>query len=94
MAVGTKAVQAVNFFANNGKSLVHVKNGSAGSINVTITSVRTCNQGFNHDLVVAVGAGADKLIGPFPIDRFNDDSGNAKVVCSAVASVTMAVLTY
>lgn len=80
-------------FANNGKSVVHVKNASGGSINVTINSVRTCNYGFDHDLVVAVAAGAEKFIGPFPKDRFDNDSGQVNVICSAVTDVTMAVLT-
>lgn len=77
-------------FVNDGATFLHVKNGSAGSINVTVNSQRTCDQGFDHDEVVAVGAGAEKMIGPFRTDRFNDTTTGAVAVSySATTTVTV-----
>ena len=46
------------------------------------------------NLVVAVPAGAERMIGPFPPQAFNalDGSGLADVTWSATASVTFAPL--
>jgi len=82
-------------FANTGKEMLYVKNGSGSSINVTIDAPATCdfNVGANaaHDQVVAVAAGVEKLIGPFPVARFNA-AGLVTVICSAVTTVTVAVI--
>ncbi len=82
-------------FANNGKTFFHVKNGGAGSINVTVNSQVNCDQGFDHDQVVAVANGAEKMIGPFPTNRFNDTSSPplVQITYSAVTSVTVAAFT-
>lgn len=83
-------------FSNNGLCLLHVKNASGGSINVTIDDPNSVNPGsatsFNPDVVVAVGAGVEKLIGPFPPFRFNDANGMVQVAYSAVTSVTVSVV--
>ncbi len=79
-------------FANNGRTMVVVKNDGASSITVTITSARTCNQGFLHDLTISVPAGAERWIGPFAPWRFNDESGQVAVGYSAVTSVTVAAI--
>lgn len=78
----------------SGDVLLHVKNGGAGSITVTITSQTTCNQGSTHNLAVAVTNGSEKLIGPFDRTRFNDASGNVQVSYSGVTSVTVAALRF
>lgn len=77
-------------FDNDGKTYLHVKNGGAGSITVTINSQKQCDQGFDHDLTVNINAGAEALIGPFPPDRFNDDNGEVNVSYSGTTSVTVA----
>lgn len=77
-------------FVNDGATVLHVKNGGGGSINVTVDSQTPCSQGFDHDVVVAVPAGAERLIGPFPQARFNDANGKAQVAYSGVTSVTVA----
>ncbi len=79
-------------FANDGKTYLHVKNGGGGSINVTINSVAACDQGFDHDIVVAVANGAEKVIGPFPTGRWNDTNSNVNVTYSGVTSVTVAAV--
>jgi len=71
-----------------------VTNGGGTSINVTFTnqvatvSVPGAGNVALSDRVVAVGAGATRMIGPFP-PRFNNASGQVAVGYSAVASVTV-----
>jgi hypothetical protein len=70
---------------------LRVKNASVASIDVTINSQAPCNQGFDHDLVIAVGAGAEKVIGGLDAARFADVDGYVNVAYSAVTTVTVAV---
>ncbi|WP_298272227.1 hypothetical protein [Geobacter sp.] len=79
-------------WTNGGRSMLHVKNGSAAAVTVTIDSVKSCDQGFDHDVQVSVPAGSERLIGPFEPRRFNNASGRCKASYSAVASVTVAAL--
>ncbi len=79
-------------FPNTGREFIHIKNGDASSHDITVNSVTPCDQGADHDLVVAVGAGVTKAIGPFATTRFNDGSGNVSLTYSAVTSVTIAIV--
>ena len=79
-------------FVNSGRAFIHVKNGGAGSIDVTVDSQAPCSQGYDHDAVVAVPAGEERMIGPFPKDRFNDSSEKVQITYSGVTSVTIAVV--
>ena len=83
-----------NYFANNtGRTVLLVKNAGAGSVNVTVNSQRACDQGFDHDLVVAVANDSVIVaIGPFTTSRFNDGDGRVQITYSGVSSVTVAVL--
>lgn len=77
-------------FVNNGLTFLEVTNGGGSSINVTVAGAQACSQGSTHDNVVAVGAGATKLIGPFPASRFNNPAtGAASVTYSSATSVTV-----
>lgn len=69
---------------------VHVDNASGASINVTVVGKRACSQGVVHDMVVAVGAGVKKLVGPITAYQFGDQTtGLASVNYSATASVNV-----
>jgi hypothetical protein len=74
---------------NDGNTVLHVKNGGGSSITATVTSNKKCDQGFLHDDVVAVAAGAEKVIGPFNVGRFGR---NVAVTYSAVTTVTVAAV--
>lgn len=78
-------------FANDGRTMLHVKNAGAGAVDVTIDSAANCNFGFDHNIVVNVPAGGERMIGPFPPDRFNGANGVA-VTYSAIAGVTVAAV--
>lgn len=81
-----------------GRTFLHVKNGGGGSINVTIpaqvASVNVPGYGSlaRADLVVAVAAGAERMIGPFAEIAFKNSSGLVTVNYSAVTSVTSAAI--
>ena len=79
------------------RHFLHVKNGGGGSINVTINAQRTSARvpGVGvvtiSDEVVAVGAGEERMIGPFT-EAFMDASGNVVIDYSGTTSVTAAAL--
>ena len=60
-------------FANSGREVVHLKNTSLAALDVTIASAADCNQGFTHNVVVSVPAEGERLVGPFPKTRFDDE---------------------
>lgn len=78
-------------FRNDGRTLLYVNNGGGGPINVTIDAQSIDGMPF-EDPVVAVAAGAHKLIGPFPPRYFNDAGGFVNVSYSGVSSVTVAAI--
>ncbi|CRF28840.1 Uncharacterised protein [Mycobacterium tuberculosis] len=90
------AADATNgmLFPNNGQTVLVVKNASAGSINVTVKAVAD-EAGRSVDLVQAVAAGADAIIGPLRPAWWNQRSADLDKVYvdfSAAASVSVAAL--
>jgi hypothetical protein len=55
------------------------KNVTGSPITVTVTGVKTCSQGFTHDLVASVAAGAEEIIGPIDSRYAANASGLATV---------------
>lgn len=96
-AVGGAAFSAVaaaaggDRFLNTGNEQLYVKNGGGGSINVTIDAQSDGGVSYT-DPVIAVAAGAEKLIGRFDPRKFNDSSGYVNISYSGVSSVTVAVI--
>jgi hypothetical protein len=79
-------------FINNEKTYFQVINGSGSPITVTFNSLSDCNQGFDHDVVVTVGASEDHLIGPFPANRFNTSASLVGVSYSDITTVTVGAI--
>lgn len=79
-------------FDNDGRTFFWVKNGDADELTVTIDSIVDCDQGFDHDPDVAIPAGEERLIGPFPTGRFNDSSGEVSATYDDETSVTVAAV--
>lgn len=83
-------------FPEDGKqeTFLEVNNGSGASIDVTITAIETSvvvskvGPVTVTDKTIAVGAGARKIIGPFP-KAYVNSAGLVKATCSAVTSVTV-----
>lgn len=80
-------------FSYNPRGLLLVKNGSGGSINVTVVVPGNDQYGsVRPDPVIAIAAAAEKAIGPFPQDLVDPATGSILVTFSAVTSVTVAML--
>lgn len=79
-------------FANSGRVFLHVKNGHTSDQTVTVNSLRICDLGYDHDAIVTVPAGEERLIGPFPRFRFNDPNGKVQVSYSGVTALTIAAI--
>lgn len=80
---------------NDGRVFIHVKNGSGAPINATLqTPVTVDDQAALavSDLVVAVPASGERMIGPFPPALYNQSDGKVYLDFSAVTSVTVAAL--
>jgi hypothetical protein len=73
------------------KVIVH--NASGGSINVTLVTPGNDQYGNSRpDVVTPVAAGAKAQFGPMPIDLADPTTNVVTVICSAVASVTLHVV--
>lgn len=78
---------------SDGKTAIHVRNAGTGTATVTVTSLRQCDQGFTHNLAVAVGpTNGNEWIGPFATNRFSDANGLVQITYDQAASVTVAAL--
>lgn len=81
-----------NSFANNGRVVLHAKNGSGGSITVTIQTPGTVDGLAVSDRTVAIPAGEERIIGVFPPADYNQSDGSVYVDYSGVTSLTVAAL--
>jgi hypothetical protein len=89
--------QVVN---TDGGTFLHIKNGSGGSITVTVaeqisgTTVTDPNLGklTKANATKAIAAGAEAFFGPFKKQGFNDVNGNIQITYSSVTSLTIAAL--
>lgn len=79
-------------FANTGTEFIHIKNGDGSSHTVTIVTSATVDGLAVEDRAVAVPAGEERMIGPFPTSSYNDSSGNVALSYDAVTSVTIAII--
>ena len=95
---GGSGAGADNILANDGKSVLYVKNDNAGSVDVTVTSEVTAKTivGYGSatfsDVTVSIPAGEERMIGPFPTSRFNDSSSQVSVSYDEISSVTVAAV--
>lgn len=76
------AAVAGDNFVNNGKTFLKIKNAAATAGTVTINSLVNCSQGEDHDLVITVN-NETKLVGPLPMDQFNDATGKVGILANA-----------
>lgn len=79
-----------NYFANDGRVFLHVINGSGSSINVTVGTPGSVDGLAISDLVVAVPAGDERMIGPFPTNIYNQADNTVYVDWSSGTTITAA----
>lgn len=78
-------------FTPGSKTFLHVKNGSAGALTVTIATPRTDAYGNQiADNAISVPAAGERLIGPFPAEAYGSTTdGLADISYSGVTSLTI-----
>lgn len=92
-ATYTAAIADGHMFANDGKqTFIQVINNDAASKTITIQTPATVDSLAVTDRTVAVPAGEERFIGPFPKGTYNQSDGKVYIDYSAVTSVTVAVL--
>jgi len=79
-------------FENSGSEFIHVKNGHSGAQTVTIATPATVDGLAVADRAVAVPAGEERVIGPFPRSTYNDAAGKVQLTYSGVTLLTLAVM--
>lgn len=87
------ALDGGNEFVNSGRHFIHAK--TTAEVTVNVTSQALCNQGGDHPIAVAISvAEGEKMIGPFPKDRFNDPDGKVQITYTPTsgAGITIAVI--
>lgn len=94
----SSAAEAGDTADNSGNTFLHIKNGSGGSITVTITAQTTTVENTIYgDLTkanasIAVEGSGEAFIGPFKPAAFNDTDSEIAITYSAVTSLTIAAL--
>ena len=83
-----QAVSSADEFANDGRTILDVNNGSGSSVTVTFTTPGTVGGVAIENPAIAVAAGARKRIGPFDPSVFNAADGNVDVAFSATTTIT------
>ena len=83
-------------FANTGKELLLVRNGSGAPITVTLTTQEVVDDGEVdldvEDPVITVPAGETHILGPFKCSVYNDTADKVTVALSAITTVTVQVV--
>lgn len=82
-------------FTPGSETFLHVKNGSAGALTVTIATPRTDAYGNAiADTAVSVPAAGERMIGPFPAQGYGSvTDGLADITYSGVTSLTIGAFT-
>lgn len=80
-----------DYFVNDGRIFIYLFAGATQAI-ATVDSVKPCDQGVDHNVVVTVPATEYRMIGPFPTDRFNDANGKVKITYDNVTTITVAAI--
>jgi hypothetical protein len=75
---------------------LHVKNPSGGPITITVDDPDSASPvgaaAFNPDVAIAVPAGAERIIGPLAVARFQNASDGLVHLTYSGAGLTMAVV--
>ena len=79
-------------FANTGKEMVLITNGSGSGITLTIATTITVDGEDVADKEITIGAGETHLLGPWPANLYSDGDGLVSLAYSLETSITVAVI--
>lgn len=87
---------------SDGRTFLHIKNGSGGSITVTVaeqitgTTVEDPGLGTltKSSIVKAIAASGEAFLGPFKKQAFNDVNSRIQITYSGVTSLTIAAIKF
>jgi hypothetical protein len=86
------AANGGNTFANNGRVLLNIRNGSAVTLTATISTTYAPAGLTLSNMTVTVPAGQERIAGPFDPTLFNDSGGAVTANWSVTVTVTFAVI--
>jgi hypothetical protein len=81
-----------NRFANDGRTYAHIKNDDVSPTTFTFLAGGSYKGVGYEDQVVTVPAGEERVVAAFPMDVFNQATGEVYVDITNDTSVTMAVV--
>lgn len=85
-----QAAAADQTVVNDGKTFLHVKNGSGSPITLTLVTDGTANGHPIDDTVITVGATTgEQLVGPLPMNLYNVTSTSISLTWSSTTTVTV-----
>lgn len=89
---GVAAAAGGDTFPNTGREVLIIKNGGGAPITLTVATPATVDGLAVADLTATIGAGATRMIGPFPPSVYSASDGSVALTYSAVTSVTVAAV--
>jgi len=79
-------------FINDGKTILHIKNTDTVSHTVTADRLQLSSTGRDDNETCTVPAAGERIMGPFPTNRFNSSAGAVSLTYDAVVGVTIAAI--
>lgn len=83
------AALAGNNFINDGRISLEFVNGHTAPITITVDSFTPCNQGFDHDLVFTVAAGARHRTPTLDPGRYSRPDGRVYITYSLTTALVI-----
>lgn len=83
-----------DYFRNNDKTNLYIKNTGASELTVTISAQHQCNHGFTHDQEITVAAGEEVVVSEMETSRFNDENGDVQIDYNDYTLAEVAVARY
>jgi len=78
-------------FANSGKEFIICKNASGNPLDLVAITQKTVDGLVVANLTINIATGETRLIGPFPMDIYNDASGLVQLTLDEISTVTIDV---
>jgi hypothetical protein len=78
-----------NYFTNTGNEILYALNGDGSSTTITLVYAATTDGQAITNKTVSVPAGKAMILGPFPVEFYNDANSRMNLTYSSVTSLTV-----